>query len=105
MRNSKRTSENPQKENAWVGQYTRPKKLKKSELKPHTPHLNILKMLNPGMVITVVEHYGVFAVVVHFENHCFFDCNWNLAEADAAIALGILDVKDEFKDFLEPEML
>jgi hypothetical protein len=108
MRNNKGvppgSENNVEKQNGWVGQYTKPKKLKRSDLKQLTPNLNILKMLNPGMVITVVDHNGIFAVVVHYENHCFFDCHWNLAEADAAITLGMLDVHQEFKDFLKPEM-
>jgi hypothetical protein len=106
MRNNKGvppgSENNVHQQNGWVGQYTRPKKFSKAELDDRTRLLTELKQANPGMTVTVVYHNGIFAVVVHYENHCFFDCHWNLAEADAAIALGLLDIKDQFKSFVEP---
>jgi len=89
-------------ENGWVSQYTMPKKLKKWEIDEKTPLLNKLKEANPSMQVTVVHHNGIFAVVVHFENHCFCDCHWCLTEADAAIALGLLEIQKQFKKFVEP---
>lgn len=104
MRNQKENSQDQinQTENGWVSQYTMPKKLKKWEIDEKTPLLNSLQQANPSMQVTVVYHNGIFAVVVHFENHCFCDCNWSLSDADAAIALGLLDIKKQFKSFVEP---
>lgn len=94
-----------QTENGWVSQYTMPKKLKQFELEQRTPLLNKLKEANPSMQVTVVHHNAIFAVVVHLENHCFCDCHWDLLEVDAAIALGMMDIKKQFKKFILPKDL
>jgi hypothetical protein len=80
-----------------------PKKLKQFEFDERTPLLNKLKEVNPCMQVTVVHHNAIFAVVVHLENHCFCDCHWDLLEVDAAISLGMIDIKKQFKKFIVPK--
>lgn len=89
--------------NNWVSQYTKPNQLPNWQIQENTPLLQKLKKSNPSMQINVVHHNGIFAVVVHYENHCFFDCDSFLPEADCAIALGILESKKQFIKFKEPK--
>lgn len=107
MRKQKRVIEQStvQESNNWVGQYTLPGKIEQWVIDELTPYLTSLKKKNPSMHVSVIFQNGIFAVVVHYENHCFFDCDWRLENADASIAMGLIEIKDQFKKLIIPKDL